>query len=146
MDSRRSIPAMARSLGRFWRVLRDVDTAWLLGPYALSVLFAVMAALRGRRVALGVRQDTLEYVRSRHPGRRWVLAAARLLDAIYRALARRFPVVVVGPELARHYAAAPRVLPVTVSLVPEAQIATPGEAAARSSDGHPGALRVGRLE
>jgi glycosyltransferase involved in cell wall biosynthesis len=146
VDARRSIPAMARSLGRFWRVLREVDTAWLLGPYALSVLFAVMAAMRRRRVALGVRQDTLEYVRSRHPGRRWVHAAARLLDAIYRTLARRFPVVVVGPELARHYAAAPRVLPVTVSLVPEAQIATPEEVADRSYDGELVALSVGRLE
>ena len=146
VDARRSVPAMVRSLGRFWRVLRDVDTAWLLGPYALSILFAVMAAIRGRRVALGVRQDTLEYVRTRHPGRRWVHAAARLLDATYRLLARRFPVVVVGPELARHYDRAPRVLPITVSLVPEDQIASSDEAAERSYDGELTALSVGRLE
>ncbi|TML82790.1 MAG: glycosyltransferase family 4 protein [Actinobacteria bacterium] len=146
VDARRSVPAMVRSLARFWRVLREADTVWLLGPYALSVLFALMAAMRGRRVALGVRQDTLEYVRSRHPGRRWVHAAARLLDAVYRRLARRFPVVVVGPELARHYERAPRVLPITVSLVRDDQIASPAEAADRSYDGELVALSVGRLE
>jgi glycosyltransferase involved in cell wall biosynthesis len=142
-----SVPAMVRSLGRFWRVLRDVDTAWLLGPYMLSVLFGGLAALRRRRVALGVRQDLPRYVRSRHPGRRWVHAAALLLEGAYRALARRWPVVVVGPELARNYGRARRVLPITVSLVPAAQIATESEVAARSYDGSElVALSVGRLE
>ena len=101
VNVRESLPAMARSLGRFWRVLRDTDTAWLLGPYALSVLFAGLAAARRRRVALGVRQDLPRYVKSRHPDRRWVHAAALLLEGTYRALARRCPVVVVGPDLAR---------------------------------------------
>ena len=146
IDARRSIPAMARSLGRFWRVLRDVDTAWLLGPYALSVLFALMAALRRRRVALGVRQDLPRYVQSRHPGRRWVHVAALALEATYRGLARRFPIVVVGPDLARRYGRARRVLPITVSLVPEEQIASADQAAGRSYDGELVALSVGRLE
>ncbi len=52
VNARESVPAMVRSLGRFWRVLRGVDTAWLLGPYMLSVLFAGLAVLRRRRVAL----------------------------------------------------------------------------------------------
>ena len=146
VNVRESVPAMARSLWRFWRVLRDVDAAWLLGPYALSVLFAVLSALRGRRVALGVRQDLPRYVRSRHPGRRWVHVAADALEWTYRALARRWPVVVVGPELARNYGRARRVLPVTVSLVPEDAIATEAEAAGRSYDGELVALSVGRLE
>ena len=146
VDARRSIPAMARSLGRFWRVLRDVDTAWLLGPYALSVLFALMAALRRRRVALGVRQDLPRYVQSRHPGRRWVHVAALALEATYRGLARRFPIVVVGPDLARRYGRARRILPITVSLVPEEQIASADQAAGRSYDGELVALSVGRLE
>ena len=143
---RESVPAMARSLGRFWRVLRDVDGAWLLGPYALSVLFAGLAAVRRRRVALGVRQDLPRYVASRHPGRRWVRAAAALLEATYRALARRWPVVVVGPDLARNYGRAPRLLPITVSLVREDQIASPADAEARSYEGELVALSVGRLE
>ena len=32
VDARRSIPAMIRSLGRFWRVLRDVDGRGSWGP------------------------------------------------------------------------------------------------------------------
>jgi len=146
VDVRRSVPAMVRSLGRFWGVLRDVDGAWLLGPYALSVLFAGLTALRGRRVALGVRQDLPRYVQSRHPERRWVHVAAGLLEGLYRALARRWPVVVVGPDLARRYGRGRRVLPITVSLVREEQIASAREAEARSYDGELVALSVGRLE
>ncbi|MEA2350495.1 MAG: hypothetical protein QOG86_1436 [Thermoleophilaceae bacterium] len=146
VNVRESVPAMVRSLGRFWRVLRDVDAAWLLGPYALSVLFAWLTALRGRRVALGVRQDLPRYVRSRHPGRRWVHLAADTLEWTYRTLARRWRVVVVGPELARNYGRARSLLPITVSLVPESGIATDAEAAARSYDGELVALSVGRLE
>ena len=147
VNAGQSVPAMARSLGRFWRVLRDVDTAWLLGPYMLSVLFGVLAALRRRRVRLGVRQDLPRYVRSRHPGKRWVHLAAGALEGTYRVLARRWPVVVVGPELARNYAAARRVLPITVSLVPSEQIASEAEAAARDYSGDElVALSVGRLE
>jgi glycosyltransferase involved in cell wall biosynthesis len=146
VDVRRSVPAMARSLGRFWRVLRDVDTAWLLGPYALSILFAGLAALRRRRVALGVRQDLPRYVRSRHPDRRWVHLAADLLEGTFRVLARRWPVVVVGPDLARRYGRARRVLPITVSLVAAGQIASEADVRARSYDGDLVALSVGRLE
>ncbi|HKP89525.1 MAG TPA: glycosyltransferase, partial [Thermoleophilaceae bacterium] len=147
VNARESIPAMVRSLGRFWRVLRGVDTAWLLGPYMLSVLFGALAALRRRRVRLGVRQDLPRYVRSRHPGKRWVHLAAGLLEGTYRLLARRWPVVVVGPELARNYGGARRVLPITVSLVPSEGIATEEEAAARDYSGDElVALSVGRLE
>lgn len=146
VDARRSVPAMARSLGRFWRVLREVDGAWLLGPYALSVLFALLAALRGRRVALGVRQDTPRYVRSRHPDRRWVHLAADALEGVYRLMARRWPVVVVGPGLARNYSRAPRVLPIAVSLVSERELVEPSEALSKSYDGELVALSVGRIE
>ena len=148
VDARRSVPAMARSLGRFWRVLGGVDGAWLLGPYALSVMFAVLTAVRGRRVALGVRQDTPRYVRSRHPGKRWVHVAADALEGTYRLMARRWPVVVVGPDLARNYSRAPRVLPIAVSLVSERDLVAPEDAlAARSWDGEElVALSVGRIE
>ena len=93
-----------QSAARFWRALRDVDGVWLLGPHPLAIVFAALAAVRRKRVVLGVRQDTRAYVESRHPGRRSLGLAAAALDAAWRALARRFPVVVVGPEIAAHYA------------------------------------------
>ena len=64
-----ALPAMARSLGTFWRLLGRVDAVWLLGPYPLSFAFVLLAALRRRRIFLGVRQDWPTYVRSRHPER-----------------------------------------------------------------------------
>ncbi|MEA2470159.1 MAG: hypothetical protein QOE38_1158 [Thermoleophilaceae bacterium] len=138
----RALPAMARSLGRFWRLLDRVDAAWLLGPYPLSFVFVLLAALRRRRVFLGVRQDWPTYVRSRHPSSRGLQAVAWLMETAWRALARLYPVVVVGPELARNYASARAVLPVTVSMVDEDQIAPPRTGSA------PGftVLSVGRLE
>src|SRR3954465_4580481 len=62
-----AVPAMARSLGRFWRLLARVDAAWLLGPYPLSFVFVALAALRRRRVFLGVRQDWPTDAPSPHP-------------------------------------------------------------------------------
>jgi glycosyltransferase involved in cell wall biosynthesis len=137
----RALPAMARSLGRFWRLLDRVDAAWLLGPYPLSFVFVLLAALRRRRVFLGVRQDWPTYVRSRHPSSRGLQAVAWLMEAAWRALARVYPVVVVGPELARNYSRARAVLPVTVAMVDEDQIAPP-----RSEPPGFSVLSVGRLE
>jgi len=63
------------------------------------------------------------------------------------AFSRRFPVVVVGPQLAANYARAGRVLPVSVSLVAEDQIVDAGEAAAKPwENGELRVLTVGRLE
>jgi glycosyltransferase involved in cell wall biosynthesis len=136
-----ALPAMARSLGRFWRLLARVEGAWLLGPYPLSFVFVLLCALRRRRVFLGVRQDWPTYVRSRHPSSRALQLVARLMEAGWRALARVYPVVVVGPQLARNYSSARAVLPVTVSMVDEEEIAPPRA-------GAPGftVLSVGRLE
>ena len=75
-----AVPAMLRSLRRFWRLLDDVDGVWLLGPHPLGLAFALIVGLRRRRVALGVRQDFPVYVRTRHPGRRGVQALAELLE------------------------------------------------------------------
>lgn len=138
--------AMLGSLRRFWRVLRDVDVVWLLGPHPLCLAFAALAAARRRRVALGVRQDFPAYVRSRHPGRRLVHLTGDLLELSYRLLARRCPTVVVGPELARNYSRARRLLPVSVSLVRDSDVVDPGESARRSWDGRRTVLTVGRLE
>jgi glycosyltransferase involved in cell wall biosynthesis len=147
LDLTSSLPAMLRSAGRFWGVLGRVDGAWLLGPNLLSMTFALLAALRGRRVALGVRQDTRTYVRTRHPGRRWFHVAADLIEGANRLMARRWPIVVVGPDIARNYARAPRVLPIAVSLVGEADLVEPSEALRRDYGGDSlVALSVGRLE
>src|SRR3954469_14494229 len=136
-----AVPAMVRSLGRFWRLLGRVDAAWLLGPYPLSFVFVALTALRRRRVFLGVRQDWPTYVRSRHPSSRALQLVARAMEAGWRGLGHFYPVVVVGPELARNYARAGAVLPVTVAMVDEEDIAAP-------RSGEPGfsVLSVGRLE
>jgi len=142
-----AIPAMARSLLAFWRMLGRVDGVWLLGPHPLCLAFAALALLRRKRVALGVRQDFPVYVRSRHPGRRSVHLAGDLLERAYRLLARRCATVVVGPELARHYRHARRLLPISVSLVREVDVASTDAVLAREPPERPlTALSVGRLE
>ena len=146
MLSLRAPLAMLASLRRFWRVLAEVEVVWLLGPHPLCLAFAALAALRRRRVALGVRQDFPAYVRSRHPGRRIVHLAGDLLELSYRQLSRRCPTVVVGPDLARNYSRAGRLLSISVSLVRDSDIADAGEAARRSWDGERTVLSVGRLE
>jgi glycosyltransferase involved in cell wall biosynthesis len=142
----KAIIATLRSVRRLWRTLDGVDAVWLLGPYLVGLVFLALAALRGKKIMLGVRQDLPRYVRSRHPDRRWTHLAAFFLDLAYRLLARRYPVVVVGPELARHYRAAPRLLPISVSLIEESSIATPQAARSRPYDGELQVLSVGRIE
>ena len=95
-----------QSAARFWRALRGVDGVWLLGPHPLAIAFAALAAVRRRRVVLGVRQDTRAYVESRHPGRRSLRLAAALLTPRGAPWPAGIPVVVVGPEIAAHYARA----------------------------------------
>jgi glycosyltransferase involved in cell wall biosynthesis len=135
-----------QSMARFWRALRGVDGVWLLGPHPLAIAFAGLAALRRKRVVLGVRQDTRAYVRSRHPGRPLLRLAATVLDAIWRGLARVFPVVVVGPEIASHYAGARSLLEITVSLVDERDLVPVEAALKRSYRGELRVISVGRLE
>jgi glycosyltransferase involved in cell wall biosynthesis len=141
-----AIRGMAGSLRHMWRALDDVDCVWLLGPHPIAPLFAAMARARGRRVVLGVRQDFPSYVAGHRPGRHLIQVLARVLEGSYRLLARRFAVVVVGPELARNYRAAPALLEIAVSLIgPEDIVA--GEAAGRRSyDGELTILSVGRLD
>jgi glycosyltransferase involved in cell wall biosynthesis len=138
-----ALRGMAGALRRWWRVLDDADAVWVLGPHPLGVLFALLAAARGRRVVLGVRQDLPAYVRNRRPGRRELLAAALLLEGAWRALGLVFGVVAVGPDLARRYRFGRRVLDASISLVPQARLEAPG---ARPPDGRPRVLSVGRLD
>lgn len=134
-----------RSLTRFWRLLAEVDGVWLLGPHPLAIAFAGLAMLRGKSITLGVRQDFRRYVRARHPGHRWVWLAGDLLEAIWRGLARRFPMIAVGPELAALYPHA-NTMELTVSLVREQDIRSADDALPGFDDGQLRALSVGRLE
>lgn len=137
------------SVGRFWRLLDDVDTVWVLGPYPHSVLLALLTIVRRRRLVLGVRQDMPLYVRSRRPDRRWMHWSADALEAVWRLLARRYPVVVVGPELERKYleAHARSVLATAVSLVSERDLLEAASAvSARDYSGELTLLTVGRLD
>jgi glycosyltransferase involved in cell wall biosynthesis len=146
MLSPRAPLAMLGSLRRFWQLLPRVDVVWLLGPHPLCLAFAALAALRGKRVALGVRQDFPTYVRTRHPGRRLVHLLGDLLEGSYRLMARRAPTVVVGPELAENFKRSRHLLPISVSLVRDSDIADPEVAAHRPWDGEHSVLSVGRLE
>jgi glycosyltransferase involved in cell wall biosynthesis len=134
------------SLARFWRALSAVDCVWLLGPHPLAIVFAGLAAVRRRRVVLGVRQDLPAYVESRHPDRRLLQLAGRALDLTWRALARAFPVVVVGPEIAARYVGAKSVLEIAVSLIDTDDLVPPAVALRRSYDGELRVISVGRLE
>jgi glycosyltransferase involved in cell wall biosynthesis len=134
------------ALARFWRVLDDVDTVWLLGPSPLGLLFAALARLRGRTVAIGVRMSYPDYVRHRHPRRRRLHWAARVLDAAWRGLARDVPTVVVGADLATRYRRARRLLSTPVSLVAAADVLDPDQARRRSYEGELRLLAVGRID
>ncbi len=138
--------AMLRSLGALNRSLDDADAVWLLGPHPLALPFAALAVIRRRRVFLGVRQDTPSYIRSRHPRRATLRFASLLLEGSYRALSRFFATVVVGPDLARRYARARRLLEITVSLIAAGELVTDTEVAARSYAGERTVLSVGRID
>jgi glycosyltransferase involved in cell wall biosynthesis len=144
-----TLPALRGMLGSlrpFWRALDQVDCVWILGPHPLAFPFALMARLRRRSVILGVRQDSVAYMRSRHPRSRARRTVARLMDAGFHLLARRRPVVVVGPAIAESYRKSRSLLEISISLVPERQIDRPEALAERDYSGELTALSVGRIE
>ncbi len=145
-DSVRALRTVFAALRRFHRILDEVDVVLLFGPHPLALLFAIQALSRRKRIVLGIRQDYVPYVRSRHPGRRGLHAAARLLDAAFRLLARRCAVLTVGPELARKYHRAPRLLATNVVLVRADDVITDQGARARSGGMGGTVLSVGRLD
>lgn len=142
----RVLHALARSLRTVWREIGQVDAVWLFGPYLHSFVYAALAALRRRPVVLGVRQELVQYTRTRHPGRKLLLAAARIEEFAWRALARVTSTMVVGPGLAHSYRRSKALLPVSVSLVRERDLLDPSLAAARSYDDEVRVLSVGRLD
>ena len=130
-----------------WRGLDSVDTVWVFGPHPFGFLLIALARVRGKRVALGVRQDTFRYHKQRLQGRRWlpVLGAVWLADGFHRLLARRLPTTVVGTTLAEQYGLGrPTVLPITVSLVPARELAD--EAVVRDLSGKIRLLTIGRID
>lgn len=139
--------SLLRSLQRFWRALDDADAVWMLGPYPHAVAFAALTRMRRRPLVLGVRQDFPQYVRSRRPTRRWMHWTADLLEFSWRWLARSSSVIVVGPELERHYRHAPALLQIAVSLISAADVDAGERAAAeRVYAGELTALSVGRID
>ena len=141
-----AVRGMLGSLRPFWRALDELDCVWILGPHPLAFPFALIARLRRRRVLLGVRQDSVEYMRNRHPGSRLRLALARLMSAGFHLLARRWPVVAVGPAIAEQYAGSRALLQISVSLIHDGEVAQLPAAAAKDYSGELRALSVGRLE
>ena len=131
---------------RFWRELAHLDVVWLLGPHPLAIAFAGITLCRRRPLVLGVRQDLPAYTRSRHRGRRLVLAAAWTLEGAFRALSRLCPVVVVGPQLARNYRRARTLHVTTVSLIRDADVVPESTALARDWAQTIELLTVGRLD
>ncbi len=138
--------AVARSMRTWNAALRDVDVVWVLGPQGLAIPLALLALARRKRVVLGVRQDLGAYARSRHPGRRTVHLAAVLLDGAFRLLGRVAPVIVVGPALGERYRGARAVLPLTISMVSERDIAGAADEDRRWDGDVLRVLSVGRLE
>jgi glycosyltransferase involved in cell wall biosynthesis len=144
---REVLGAAACTVIRMWRGLGDLDVVWVLGPNPFGVVLIALALARRKRVALGVRQDTIGYYRSRLPNRRWApaLVFVRGMDRLYRLLARRLPTTVVGTELARSYGETrPSVLPMTVTLVRMKDVVH--EPPTRDWTGRIELLTVGRID
>jgi glycosyltransferase involved in cell wall biosynthesis len=122
-DVLRAAPGTVISM---WRGLRHVDTIWVFGPHPFALVLVLLAAIRRKRTVLGVRQNTLGYYRSRLPSRAWtpLLGPIWAMDALYRLLARRLRITVVGTEIAGHYGGERSALhTMTVSLIRTADVA-----------------------
>jgi glycosyltransferase involved in cell wall biosynthesis len=137
--------AAARTAAAFWRGLEHVDVVWAFGPHPFELVLVALALARGKRVAVGVRQDTPAYFRARLPSSRWkpVLAPVLALDALHRLVARRVPATVVGDANARRYARG-RVLAITPTLVRAGDVVA--EPRARDWEGTVELLTVGRVD
>jgi glycosyltransferase involved in cell wall biosynthesis len=140
------LSATRPALKAFWHGLSEVDGVWIFGPHPHGLLLAALARIRGKRVVLGVRQDTVAYFRARlRSNRRPLLAIVQVLDLIHRLLARRLSATVVGAHNVQRYRGPrPCLLDMTVSLVrSEDIVAIP---VAKSWDGQIELLTVGRVD
>ena len=100
----RAVPPTIRAL---WHALDKVDLVWISASNPIGLILAGLAFLRRRRVAILVRQDSMDYFRRRLPSRRWapLLAPLWVIDWMYRTLGRRVKTTVVGDEIAETYGA-----------------------------------------
>jgi glycosyltransferase involved in cell wall biosynthesis len=139
--------AAGGSLTRFWRGLDRVDTLWIFGPHPFAVLFVALGAVRRKRIFLGVRQDSVRVYQARLPGLRWAPAilVVRVLDGVYRLLARRLPTTVQGAELAGRYGGPRSNLLITTESVLRARDVA-SRATERDWSNQLELLTVGRLE
>jgi glycosyltransferase involved in cell wall biosynthesis len=137
------LAALGKTVRQFWGVLDRSDVVWVNGPSPMAIVLAVMALVRRRHVVLGVRQDTLAYARRRFSGRLAPQLAFRVMEALWRTLARGTPVTAVGPDLAARYARARSVHELSVSFVRDADLDAPRTAAGTAPLT---VLSVGRLE
>jgi glycosyltransferase involved in cell wall biosynthesis len=144
-DPRSFLLGVVGTLRVFWRTLPEVDCVCIFGPHPFAFPIAAMAALRGKKVVLGVRQDTPSYIRSRHPDRPSLHRIADLMDAGFRLIGRFCSVIAVGPAVAGSYRRSRRLLEISVSLVDEAGLVDPATRDV-DYDGELVALSVGRLE
>jgi glycosyltransferase involved in cell wall biosynthesis len=150
-ENLRRLGAVLRTGGRtvraMWRSLDDLDIVWVFGPHPLGLLLALFALARGRRVVIGVRQDTMSYFRARLPSPAWrpVLAPLWLLDRTFRLVTRFVPAVVIGSELERAYGGPRQGLArAVISLTDSDQIVS--EPVDRDWDGVRQLITVGRIE
>jgi glycosyltransferase involved in cell wall biosynthesis len=147
--SLRRLGAVARAAigtaAAFWRGLDRVDVVWAFGPHPFQLLLVALARLRGKRVVVGVRQDTPEYFRARLPSTRWkpILVPVLAMDRAHRLLARRVPATVVGTANASRYSRG-RVLTMMPSLVGAADVVE--RPAERDWTGEIVLLTVGRID
>jgi glycosyltransferase involved in cell wall biosynthesis len=130
-----------------WRHLDGVDHLWVFGPHPFGLLLVALAAVRRRRVTLGVRQETVAYFASRMTPaarRTGLLLAVRLLDACWRLLSRKLPTTVVGTGIEKAYGG-PRagLHQMSISLVRRSDLRPAG--ARRELTGPIELLAVGRL-
>lgn len=130
-----------------WQSLSQVDVVWVFGPHPPSLLLALLALARRRRVILGIRQDTMRYFRARLPGKAWapLLMPLWLVDRAFHLLARTVPTIVVGPELERTYGGPrPGLVSATISLATTADVLE--RAPEQTAGGARRLLTVGRVE
>jgi glycosyltransferase involved in cell wall biosynthesis len=139
--------AMPAGILRFWRMLREIDVVWVLGPNPpQALMFALLSVLRRRRLVLGVRQNLPQLIRHRHRGKRHLWLAAMSLEAAFRVLSRFVPIVVVGPELAYRYRNARVIHVAYVSLLRESDIVARADDDRVYDGGELRMLAVGRLD
>jgi glycosyltransferase involved in cell wall biosynthesis len=147
----RRIPEVLRAVGgtlrAFWRNLDGLDVLWVFGPHPFAVALAAMGLARGKRVIIGVRQDSVKLYRARLSG--WPripgLAAVYAIEWLFRRLARKHATTVQGSELAIRYGGErPGLLTMNLSVVTEDDVLA--EPPDRQWDGELELLTVGRLE